>query len=103
MFPCRRRSVLGKKPRRRLAHRLSTRPIRSKFFSSTLILASNSVSDAFSPTRHRGADERWREPQRRLWNPSRSCRIIVVRAAISPSLSAKSRRETYFRQELSAI
>ena len=32
------------------------------------------------------------------WNPTSSCRTAVVRATISPSLSAKSRRETYFRQ-----
>ena len=30
--------------------------------------------------------------------PTPMCRIEVVRAAISPSLRAKSRRETYFRK-----
>ena len=34
------------------------------------------------------------------WDPTPNCRIDVVRAAIPPSLSAKSRRETYFRKEL---
>ena len=32
------------------------------------------------------------------WEPTPSCRIAVVRAAISPSLSARSRRETNFRK-----
>ena len=31
------------------------------------------------------------------WVPTPICRIEVVRAAISPSLSARSRLETYFR------
>ena len=31
------------------------------------------------------------------WEPTPRCRIAAVRAAISPSLSAKSRLETYFR------
>ena len=30
--------------------------------------------------------------------PTPICRIEVVKAAISPSLSAKSRRETHFRK-----
>ena len=32
------------------------------------------------------------------WDPTPSCRIAVVKAAISPSLSARSRRETHFRK-----
>ena len=35
--------------------------------------------------------------------PTPICRIEVVKAAMSPSLSAKSRRETYFRKELSHL
>ena len=32
------------------------------------------------------------------WGPTLSCRIAVVRAANSPSQSARSRREAYFRK-----
>ena len=33
------------------------------------------------------------------WGTTPICRIEVVKASISPSLSAKSRRETYFRKD----
>ena len=96
MFPHRRRSVLWKKPGRRFAHCF---PLDH---SETVLFVDFDSGKRFP----KGAlgplvlvelvkDGQASTPP---GVPTPICRIDVIRAAISPSLSAKDRRETYFRK-----
>ena len=72
--------------------------IPKQFFSSTLILASGPLSELVI---HSFIVEELMENGQDLsatWCANSDCRIEVVWAAMSPSLSAKCRRETYFRK-----
>ena len=68
-----------------------------QFFSSTLILASGSFRD---PEAHLSYMSWWQMASVSAppWEPPPSCRIAAVTGAISPSLSAGSRLQTYFRR-----
>ena len=87
MFPCCCCRVLREQPRRRLAHCL---PSDHPFWQ---VVRSASLSSI-----HRKGVERWPKPQRHPGVPTPICSIEVVKAASSQSLSARSRRETYFRK-----
>ena len=75
------------------------RSSQKKFFSSTLILANGPLSEPVHPLI---VQDMMKDGQglRAPGIPTPICRIEVVKAATSPSLSAKSHRETHFLKKL---